>query len=86
MPLPVDYRPDGISQVSALEGKPTTGRETPLFWRMAKNPAFAVVYNQWKMVADSELSQFELFDLVSDPLESKEISSENEGVVKELKN
>ena len=87
VPLPVNYRPDGISQVSALQGESKTGRETPLFWRMAKKSrAFAVVYNQWKMVADSELSQFELFDLVSDPLESKEISSENEGVVKELKN
>ena len=87
VPLPVDYRPDGKSQVSALQGESKTGRETPLFWRMAKKSrAFAVVYKQWKMVADRELSKFELFDLVADPLESKEISTENQGVVEELKN
>ena len=86
VPLPVDYRPDGISQVPALEGNSTTGRESPLFWRMAKKSrAFAVVHKQWKMVADSELSQFELFDLVADPLESKELSSAQPEVVKELK-
>jgi hypothetical protein len=76
-----------MSQVPALEGKSTTGREMPLFWRMAKKSrAFAVVHKQWKMVADSELSKFELFDLVADPLESKEISTENQGVVEELQN
>ena len=37
------------------------------------------------MVADSELSKFELFDLVADPLESKEISTENQGVVRNSK-
>jgi len=87
VPLPVDYRPDGMSQVAALQGESKTGREMPLFWRMAKKSrAFAVVHKQWKMVADSELSKFELFDLVADPLESKEISTENQGVVEELKN
>jgi len=37
------------------------------------------------MLADSELSQFELFDLVADPLESMEVSAEKPEVVEELK-
>lgn len=84
--LPADYRPDGVSQAAVLQGEQKSKREKPLFWRMAKKSrAFAVVYQQWKMLADSELSQFELFDLVADPLESMEVSAEKPEVVEELK-
>jgi N-acetylgalactosamine-6-sulfatase len=80
--LPVDYRPDGISQISALMGKEKGTREKPLFWRMSHG--YAMVHKQWKLVSDRKFSTFELFDLVTDPLESKDLSKLNNEVTQNL--
>ena len=90
--LPEDYVGDGVSQVSALEGKPFSKRETPLFWKTpsssAKSPvswvAFAIVDQQWKLMTDKEDSKIELYDLVADPFEKINLADEKSEVVKEL--
>ena len=48
--------------------------------------SYAIVDENWKLVANKDFSKCELYDLVVDPLESKEISTDNQGVVEELKN
>jgi len=80
--LPVDYRPDGVSQVSALMGKEKGTREKPLFWRMSHG--YAIVHQQWKLVSNRKFTTFELFDLVADPLESKDLSKLNNEVTQNL--
>jgi len=79
-PLPGGYKPDGVNQVAALTGGGGKLRRKPLFWKMQSAwPArkhqpyhwvsWAVVDRQWKLLANRDLSHFELYDIASDPLE-----------------
>jgi arylsulfatase A-like enzyme len=84
--LPSDYRPDGVSQVAAFKGEKLETRKKPLFWRMTQSRlSYAIVDENWKLVANQDFSKCELYDLVADPLESKELSSTQPEVVEELK-
>ena len=94
--LPRSYKPDGISQVSALMGKGNPLRKKPIFWRMSapwpaneSKPdhwvAYAVVDEQWKLVLNKDQSHAELFDLVRDPLESTDRAEKNSETVNRLK-
>lgn len=94
--LPNSYQPDGISQVQTLMGKGDTKRTKPLFWRTsAPWPAheskpdhwvsYVVVSQQWKLCLNRDLEYAELFDLVKDPLEKKNVASKQEQVVAKLK-
>ena len=86
--LPADYKPDGLSQVKALMGKDeSTDRTKPLFWKTnAPWPAqkskpdhwvsYAVAYKNWKLVSNKDGSHYELFDIVSDPLEKNDLKAE----------
>lgn len=89
---PQSYVPDGISQVSALTGSIQSGRSKPLFWKMntAWPPrktqpdhwvSYAIVHENWKLVANRDLNHVELFDLVKDPLEKVDLSEEQAAVV-----
>jgi len=93
--LPQGYVPDGVSQVSVLKGAATAKRESPLFWRMgegsapsAGNPSHwvghAVAHDRWKLLVGRDAAHVELYDMVADPLEKKDVSGENAEVVKEL--
>jgi len=93
--LPLGYQPDGISQVLALMGKGSELRKKPLFWRMSAPwpapkdrldhwVAYAVVHDQWKLAVNNDHSHAELFDLVQDPLERKNISQEYPKIVRAL--
>lgn len=85
--LPASYKPDGISQVSALLGKNTeTSREKALFWKLnspwpakADKPhhwvSYAVVYKKWKLVSNKKGDHFELYNIVADPLEKNDIKA-----------
>ena len=93
--LPGDYQPDGISQLAPLKGKASTGREKPLFWKMAgrgkpnsKNSfhwvSFATVDRSWKLVTNKDQSYSELYDIVADPLEKTNLAESKPQVVQKL--
>jgi N-acetylgalactosamine-6-sulfatase len=94
--LPNSYQPDGTSQVRTLMGKGQAKRSKPLFWRTsAPWPAheskpdhwvsYVVVSQQWKLCLNRDLEYAELFDLVKDPLEKKNVVDKQEQVVAKLK-
>lgn len=94
--LPSDYRPDGVSQVATLLGKPSSTRSKPLFWKMQSSwPAreskpyhwvsYAVVHKNWKLLTNRDASYLELYDIVADPLESSNVAADHPDAVKDLK-
>ena len=93
--LPDGYSPDGVSQVSTLFGKTVPTRSKPLFWKMQSawpirksRPhhwvSFAVVHDRWKLMTNRNRDYVELYDIVADPLETRELSNAEPEVVKEL--
>lgn len=93
--LPESYKPDGISQVSTLLGKKYPLRTKPLFWKYSaiwpakKNApnhwvSYAVVDGNWKLVANKELTYFELYDIVNDVYEKNNHLEEYPEVAKKL--
>ena len=94
--MPDGYVPDGMSQVTALCGKPEHGRKKPLFWK-ANSPwpapknrpfhwgSYAIVDGSWKLIGNAELSHVELYDLTRDQKESIDCSVEHPEVVGVLK-
>jgi N-acetylgalactosamine-6-sulfatase len=95
--LPPSYTPDGVSQVDALMGKGSPIREKPLFWKMAGTRSipkhqtyhwvsYAVVDQNWKLLANQDLSYLELYDLVADPYEQTDLKGKETEVVEQLLN
>jgi len=93
--LPADYKPDGVSQVATLKGKPAPVREKPLFWKTGgawpapKNRpdhwvSYAVVHQKWKLVTNRDASHSVLYDIAEDVYEKTDLSSENADVAKDL--
>ncbi len=94
--LPDDYYPDGISQVATLLGKSQPMRPNPLFWKMQSPwPAqqtkphhwvsYAVVHEQWKLLANRDASYCELYDLTNDPFEKSDLKESKPKIVSQLK-
>ena len=94
--MPEGYVPDGISQVTALCGKPTPVRKKSLFWKMSSPwPApksrqfhwgsYAVVDGPWKLIGNVDLSHVELYDITRDQKESINCAAEYPEVVGSLK-
>lgn len=93
--LPDSYRPDGVSQLATLMGDKTSGRAKPLFWKMASawppsnsRPyhwvSYAIVDQNWKLVANGDLSYLELFDIVADPYEKVDVKESRPQVAARL--
>ena len=93
--LPDGYSPDGVSIVDVLQGKPLTKRDKPLFWKIgAAWPArkdkpdhwvaWAVVQDQWKLVANRDLSHVRLFDISNDVAEERDLKEEQPEAVEAL--
>ncbi len=94
--LPKGYRPDGISQVDALTGKSSaTGRDKPLFWKMKASwpprkgnsyhwVSYAVVHKQWKLLVSENFEHIELYNIVADPLEKKNLKEAHPDAVSSL--
>ena len=93
--LPASYVPDGVSQVEALKGKGSRIREKPLYWKMGSawpipesRPyhwvSYAIVDQNWKLMANRDLDYFELYDIVGDPFEKVDRAKGEAEVVKQL--
>jgi len=93
--LPATYRPDGISQVPTLLGKAAPLRKKPLFWKYPSPwPApkhrpdhwvsYAVLDQNWKLVTNRDASYVELFDVLADPYEKKDLKAEQPDRVKAM--
>lgn len=73
---PVDRVLDGVDVRAVLEGRaPRVERPQPLFWRlhMAPNAKVAMRVDDWKILANAELTEFELYDLKRDPRETTDL-------------
>jgi arylsulfatase A len=67
---------DGVNVLAALEGSATKiERPQPLFWRlhMAPNAKIAMRVDDWKILANAELTSFELYNLASDVKETTDL-------------
>lgn len=74
--VPKDRTLDGVNILPVLDGSaPRVERPQPLFWRlhMAPNAKFAMRVDDWKILADETLTQFELYNLRADPQETTDL-------------
>ncbi|MBM4022134.1 MAG: N-acetylgalactosamine-6-sulfatase [Planctomycetes bacterium] len=77
--LPQDRTLDGVNILAALEGSAIRlARPQPLFWRlhMAPNAKCAMRIDDWKILANAELTTFELYNLKSDPNETTNLAGQ----------
>ncbi|MES2596216.1 MAG: sulfatase-like hydrolase/transferase [Verrucomicrobiota bacterium] len=67
---------DGVNVLSVLDSSAAkVERPQPLFWRlhMAPNAKIAMRVDEWKILANAELTEFELYDINSDPQETTDL-------------
>ena len=75
--LPDDYRGDGENLIEAWQGK-AVSRTKPLFWKVhAGSAPFAMRDGEWKLFADTEGKHVELYNVVKDRAETRELSKQN---------
>ena len=83
---------DGISILPLLAGEDKTGEERPLFWHYPHfsnqlgRPAGAVRSGNFKLVESYETGKLELYDLMDDISESKDLSGNMEQKTRDLYN
>ncbi|MDF7826859.1 sulfatase-like hydrolase/transferase [Pontiellaceae bacterium B12227] len=89
--LPADYQPDGISQLATLLGEPSPQRDNPLFWKRQTKGSkefssgnYAIWDRNWKLLANLDSSQIELYDMSRDPYEKTDLKTEYPEVADEL--
>jgi arylsulfatase A len=75
VPAPTDRPIDGANFLPAFEGK-SIDRKTPMYWRYhgAIEPMkLAMRQGDWKILANVELTKFELYNLKADPRETTDL-------------
>ena len=73
---------DGVNLLPHLEGESTGAPHEYLFWRSGPNSA--VRHGEWKLLmSGSEITR--LYNVEKDPSESKDLSSEQPDLVREMK-
>lgn len=80
--FPDGYAPDGVSMIDVLKGKPMATRQKPLFWKRSGSPSLAVVHEQWKLLANKDLSNVELYNIAGDVGETTNLAQDKPDVVK----
>ncbi|BDS05871.1 N-acetylgalactosamine-6-sulfatase [Oceaniferula spumae] len=87
-PLPKDLKPDGVSQVTVLKGKPATVREKPLFWKKQtarrSDADLAIVDQKWKLLCGANFKNVQLYDISVDPLEKNDVKAKHPEVAAQL--
>lgn len=85
---PADRVLDGVDVREVLTGQANSVvRPQPLFWRlhMAPNAKMAMRVDDWKILANAELTEFELYHLRNDPTESTDLRDKEPARFNELK-
>ncbi len=94
--LPESYKPDGINQLKQLQGEVSVGRSKPLFWKMKGRGKpgqadsfhwveYCIVDQHWKLVSNEGSTYVELYDIVADAYEKKDVKDSHPDVVAQLK-
>lgn len=86
-PLPKDRTIDGTSLLPLFEGKPIE-RTQPLYWRTHIAPPscrVALRIDDWKIVANEDLTKFELYNLAEDGKEQTDLSTKNPKKFEQMK-
>ena len=95
--LPAGYKSDGLDRSRTLTGKPSL-RKKEMFWEYGRNeiayrypkkpdrsPNLAVRSGEWKLLMNSDGSDVELYNIVEDQNETKDLQSEEPKITQELK-
>lgn len=86
--VPKDRMLDGVNALAALAGSAKKlERPQQLFWRlhMAPNAKIAMRVDDWKILANAELTEFELYNLQNDPKETTDLKDKESQLFDELK-
>ncbi|HEY8505602.1 MAG TPA: hypothetical protein VIL46_13540, partial [Gemmataceae bacterium] len=78
---------DGASMLPAFEGKPVE-RKKPLYWRThISSPSCRVALRigDWKIVANEDLTRFELYNLKEDEKETTDLKEKHPEKFAEMK-
>ncbi len=87
IPPPADRVIDGASMLPAFAGQPIQ-RSRPLYWRTSIATAscrVALRIGDWKIVANENLTEFELYDLATNPVEGLDLKDREPAKFAELK-
>lgn len=79
---------DGVDVLPLLAGKTNElKRPQPLFWRlhMAPNAKIAMREGDWKILANAELTEFELYNLKEDPFETSDRKDKDSRLFNDMK-
>jgi arylsulfatase A-like enzyme len=96
--LPDGYAPDGQDMTAAFMGTPIGQRKMPLMWEYGRNekffaypkiekdrsPNLAIRDGKWKLLINADGKGAELYDLLVDPRESKNVAERNPEVTARL--
>jgi arylsulfatase A len=85
--VPKDRTIDGADIRPALEGRPVA-RLRPLYWRThiaAPSCRAALRIGDWKIVADEDLTRFELYNIAMDPRETMDLAAKEPAMFARLK-
>ena len=87
VPLPNDRTIDGVSMAPAFAGGKLE-RSVPLFWRTHIAPVdshAAIRIDEWKIVANEDLTKFQLYQIVEDWKEEHDLAEGNPEKLAEMK-
>jgi arylsulfatase A-like enzyme len=90
--VPADAKLDGLDLSEALAGRAQPKRPAPMMWVRPPDrpgpkgglPDLAIRDGDWKLLVKRDGSNAELFDIVGDPNEKKNLAKQHAGKVKEL--